>query len=166
MGEGLEGGLIQMERMLEIPVSVVHTEAIRSMRVIGESRGWGMRRFEESTMVHRWAIIVPIAKRARVLGLEVEEGEAEGLASRAGSYVPGSAGRLSFVSFRIPERIEGSEWSDFLEEWSRNLPRCPWMWTFMERSIIGYLLPEFRSSRKLFYREGIDISSWRCLKDE
>ena len=31
MGEGLEGGLIQMERMLEIPVSVVPTEAILSL---------------------------------------------------------------------------------------------------------------------------------------
>jgi len=166
MGEGLEGVLIEMERMLEIPVSVVPTEAIRSMRIIGESRGWEMRRFEESTMVHRWAIIVPIAKRARVLGLAVDEGEAAGLSIRSWSYVPGSAGRLSFVSFRIPERFGGSEWREFLEEWSRNLPRCPWKWTFMERSVIGYLLPEFRNSRKLFYNEGIDINGWNDNKDE
>ncbi len=161
MGEGLEDGLILMQRMLEIPVSILPTEAIRAMRIIGESRGWEMRRFEESTMVHRWAIIVPIAKRARVLGLAVGKGEAEGFSIRSWSYVPGSAGRLSFVSFRIPEWFEGEEWQSFLEEWSRLLPRCPWRWTFMERSVIGYLLPEFRSSRKIFSREGVDIKGWQ-----
>ena len=165
MGEGLEGGLRQMERMLEIPVSIVPTEAIRSMRIIGESRGWEMGRFEESTLVHRWAIIVPIAKRARVLGLKVIEGEAEGLAIRTWSYVPGSSGRLSFVSFRIPESFDNEKWRVFVVEWSRNLPRCPWKWTFMERSIIGYLLPEFRKSRKLFSKEGVDIDSWESSQD-
>ena len=39
MGEGLEDGVILMERMLEIPVSIVPTEAIRSFRVIGEKKG-------------------------------------------------------------------------------------------------------------------------------
>ena len=60
-----------MERMLEIPVSIVPTEAIRALREIGETRDWVMNRFEESTIVHRWAIIVPLTKRARVLGLSV-----------------------------------------------------------------------------------------------
>ena len=165
MGEGLEGGLIQMERMLEIPVSIVPTEAIRAMRIIGESRGWEMGRFEESTMVHRWAIIVPIAKRARVLGLKVIQGEAEGLAIRSWSYVPGSSGRLSFVSFRVPERMEGEKWKEFLIEWTDKLPRCPWKWTFMERSIIGYLLPEFRKSRKIFSKEGVNIGGWSDSQD-
>ena len=82
MGEGLEGGLRPMERMLEIPVSILPTEAIRAMRIVGESRGWEMGRFEETTLVQRWAIMVPIAKRGRVLGLKVLAGEAEGLAIR------------------------------------------------------------------------------------
>ena len=165
MGEGLEGGLRRMERMLEIPVSIVPTEAIRAMRIIGESRGWEMGRFEETTLVQRWAIIVPIAKRARVLGLKVLSGEAEGLAIRTWSYVPGSSGRMSFVTFRIPELFEGEKWEGFLLEWSRMLPRCPWKWTFMERSVIGYLLPEFRNSRKLFSKEGLDIGSWESSQD-
>ncbi len=165
MGEGLEGGLRRMERMLEIPVSIVPTEAIRAMRIIGESRGWKMGRFEETTLVQRWAIIVPIAKRARVLGLKVVSGKAEGLEIRTWSYVPGSSGRMSFVSFRIPESFDGDEWSVFLAEWSRMLPRCPWKWTFMERSVIGYLLPEFRSSRKIFSKEGLEIGSWESSGD-
>ena len=149
-----------MERMLEIPVSVVPTEAIRAMREIGESRDWVMRRIEESTIVHRWAIIVPLAKRARVLGLSVEGGEADGLTIKTWSNVPGSAGRLSFVSFRVPEDFDGPNWVDFLREWTRGLPRCPWRWSFMERSMIGYLLPEFRTSRKIFSGEGVEIKSW------
>ena len=37
MGEGLEGVPMTIERMLEIPVSIVPTDAIRAMRLIGES---------------------------------------------------------------------------------------------------------------------------------
>ena len=164
MGEGLEGVPMSMERMLEIPVSIVPTEAIRAMRIVGENREWEMSRFQDSTFVHRWAIIVPIAKRARVLGLRVVDGEAKGLEIRSWSYVPGSSGRISFVSFRIPEGFDEG-WKEFLKEWTELLPRCPWRWTFMERSIIGYLLPEFRKSRKLFSKEGLDIGDWRSLRD-
>ena len=60
-----------MERMLEIPVSVNPTDAIRAMRVIGEESGWQMSRIEETKIVQRWAIIAPMANRARVLGLVV-----------------------------------------------------------------------------------------------
>ena len=164
MGEGLEGGPMSRERMLEIPVSIVPTEAIRAMRIIGESRGWEMSRFQDSTLVHRWAIIVPIAKRARVLGLKVTDGEAKGLEIRSWSYVPGSSGRLSFVTFRIPEEFNEG-WEEFLNQWTTKLPRCPWRWTFIERSIIGYLLPEFRKSRKIFSKEGMDIGDWKGLQD-
>ncbi len=165
MGEGLDDGLRQMERMLEIPVSIVPTEAVRAMRVIGERRGWEMGRFEETTLVQRWAIIVPIAKRARVLGLKVIGGGAEGLTIRTWSYVPGSSGRMSFVSFRIPELFDNDKWREFLVEWSGILPRCPWKWTFTERSVIGYLLPEFRKSRKLFSEEGVEIDNWERSQD-
>ena len=161
MGESLEGAPKPMERQLEIPVSITPTDAIRAMRVIGESRGWRMHRIEETTMVHRWAIIVPLAKRARELGLVVDEGEGEGLTLRSWSYVPGSAGRMSFVSFNIPELFDGSVWAYFLREWVALQPRCPWKWSFWERSIIGYLLPEFRRSRKQFANEGVGIKNWQ-----
>ncbi len=148
-------------RLLEIPVSITPTDAIRALREIGESKGWGMRRIQESRMVHRWAIVVPISRQARVLGLVVEDGEAAGLSIRSWSYVPGSAGRLSTVSFEVPRQMEGENWTSLLREWSDSLPRCPWKWSFGERSMIGYFLPEFRRSRVLFRGERVDIDGWK-----
>ena len=148
-------------RLLEIPVSITPTDAIRALREIGESKGWEMRRIQESRMVHRWAIVVPISRQARVLGLVVEDGEAAGLSIRSWSYVPGSAGRLSTVSFEVPRQMEGENWTSLLREWSDSLPRCPWKWSFGERAMIGYFLPEFRRSRVLFRGERIDIDDWK-----
>ena len=161
MGESLEAESMASSRLLEIPVSITPTDAIRALREIGESKGWEMRRIQESRMVHRWAIVVPISRQARVLGLVVEDGEAAGLSIRSWSYVPGSAGRLSTVSFEVPRQMEGENWTSLLREWSDSLPRCPWKWSFGERSMIGYFLPEFRRSRVLFRGERIDIDDWK-----
>ena len=161
MGESLEGISMAPSRLLEIPVSIAPTDAIRALRLIGESRGWSMHRIEESRMVHRWAIVVPISRQARVLGLVVDDGEAVGLSIRSWSYIPGSAGRLSTVSFEVPRQLEGESWTSLLREWSDSLPRCPWKWSFGERSMIGYFLPEFRRSRVLFRGERIDIDNWQ-----
>jgi hypothetical protein len=161
MGESLEAEVMASSRLLEIPVSITPTDAIRALREIGESRGWEMRRIQESRMVHRWAIVVPISRQARVLGLVMEDGEAAGLSIRSWSYVPGSAGRLSTVSFEVPRQMEGENWTLLLREWSDSLPRCPWKWSFGERSMIGYFLPEFRRSRVLFRGERVDIDGWK-----
>ena len=122
-----------VSRLIEIPVSVTPTDGIRALRRIGEARGWTMRRVQESRMVHRWAIIVPISRQVRVLGLVVEDGEAIGLSIRSWSFVPGSAGRLSMVAFEVPRGLEGEKWKELLTEWAESLPRCPWKWSFGER---------------------------------
>ena len=66
-------------RVLEIPVSITATDAVRYFRITCDNRGWPGSRLEESKVVHRWAIIMPITNSARVLGMEVGEGIAEGL---------------------------------------------------------------------------------------
>ena len=73
-----------------------------------------MRRVQETRMVHRWAIIVPISRQARVLGLVVEDGEAIGLSISSWSFVPGSAGRLSMVDFEVHRSIEFEKWKELL----------------------------------------------------
>jgi len=40
------------------------------------------------------------------------------------------------------------------------------VWSFSERSMIGYFLPEFRRSRSLFSSEGVDISHWEAIDSE
>ena len=148
-------------RTIEIPVSINPTDAIRAMREIGESKGWSMKRIDDSTIVQRWAIIVPITRSTRVLGIQVKGGISDGLELRTWSFIPGSAGRLSFVSFTVPDLFDGLDWEVFLNEWIARLPRCPWKWSFMERSVIGYLIPEFRISRKKFANEGIELKNWK-----
>ena len=61
-----------------------------------------MTRLEESRVVHRWAIIMPIARSARVIGLSIDSGPGVGLSLRSWSYTPGSAGSITMVSFEIP----------------------------------------------------------------
>lgn len=147
-------------RLLEIPVSVQPVDAIRAMRLIAESRGWQTKLIEESRMVHRWAIVMPITRQARVIGFHVTSGEATGFSIRTWSQTPGSAGSLVFVSFEIPRQLEGDRWDSIIKEWVKGLPRCPWKWTFGERSRLGYMLPEFKRSRVQFTKQGIDTKSW------
>ena len=86
MGESLDDESMASSRLLEIPVSIAPTDAVRALRLLGESRGWSMHRIEESRMVHRWAIVAPISRQARVLGLVVDGGEAAGLSIRCLLY--------------------------------------------------------------------------------
>tara|TARA_B100000035_G_scaffold255340_1_gene224958 strand:+ start:592 stop:1035 length:444 start_codon:yes stop_codon:yes gene_type:complete len=142
-------------RILEIPVSITPTDAIRYFRIACDKRGWEGTRLEESRVVHRWAIIMPISNSARVIGLSINNGAAEGLSLRSWGYTPGSAGSITMVSFEIPTAMENEEWSSFLSEWYQSLPRCPWKWSFWERSMIGYFSPEFKKSKKAFLSEGV-----------
>ena len=165
MGEGLEGFLMMSSRIVEIPVSVTPTDAIRAIREIGEHNNWKMRRLEEAKMVSRWAIVMPISKMARVLGITVEDGEAKGFSMRVWSHTPGSAGKITKVSFEIPIEIDGEIWTKILNQWVSRFERCPWKWSFGERSMIGYFQPEFYKSRSQLKKEGIDITKWDVKSD-
>ncbi|MFL2974094.1 MAG: hypothetical protein ACJZ4F_03875 [Candidatus Thalassarchaeaceae archaeon] len=147
-------------RLVEIPVSVTPTDAIRAIREIGEHNNWKMRRLEEAKMVNRWAIVMPISKMARVLGISVEDGEAKGFSMRVWSHTPGSAGKITKVSFEIPIEIDGEIWTKILNQWVSRFERCPWKWSFGERSMIGYFQPEFYKSKSQLKKEGIDITKW------
>ena len=147
-------------RLLEIPVNLEPIDVIRAMRLIAESNNWETKRIEDTKMVHRWAIIVPITSQARVIGFKVNSNKMKDFTIRSWSQTPGSAGKITYVSFEIPKSIEGEIWKGILQEWISLLPKCPWKWTFLEKSMIGYMIPEFRRSIKLFKKEGIDIKIW------
>ena len=117
-------------------------------------------------MVHRWAIIVPITSQARVIGFKVNSNQMNNFTIRSWSQTPGSAGKITYVSFEIPHNIEGNVWKKILQEWVNLSPKCPWEWSFLEKSMIGYMIPEFRKSIKLFKKEGIDIKNWKSILEK
>ena len=153
-------------RLLEIPVNVEPIQVIRSMRLIAESNNWTTTRIEDTKMVHRWAIIVPITRQARVIGFKVNSNQMNNFTIRSWSQTPGSAGKITYVSFEIPQNIEGNIWKKILQEWVNLSPKCPWKWSFLEKSLIGYMIPEFRKSIKLFKKEGIDIKNWESILEK
>jgi hypothetical protein len=71
----------------------------------------------------------------------------------------GSAGAINVASWILPGGINDRTISSLLKSWVANLPRCPWHWTFYERSKIGYLLPVWRRSKKAFLRLGFNTRS-------
>ena len=99
-------------RLLEIPVNVEPIQVIRSMRLIAESNNWNTTRIEDTKMVHRWAIIVPITSQARVIGFKVNSNQMNNFTIRSWSQTPGSAGKITYVSFEIPQNIEGNVWDN------------------------------------------------------
>ena len=143
------------ERLLKLETSVTPATAVRALRQLATSAGWKCHRISGSRLVDRWAIIMPIAQATRSLGLVIDDGPLAPLAVQAHSHVQGSAGSICIVEWLIPDSIEGDDWRLLLKHWVTRHPRCPWRWTFRERSLIGFLLPVFRRSRRTFSDEGI-----------
>ena len=63
-----------------------------------------MNRINDSTIVQRWAIIVPITRSTRVLGIQVNGGKSDGLLLRTWSFIPGS-GWKNFFCFLFYSRF-------------------------------------------------------------
>ncbi len=118
-------------------------------------------------MVHRLAIVMPIERHVRTFGVVIDSGPLEGAAMQAWSHVAGSAGALTMTEWVLPE-IDKEVWPRFIRAWAARLDRAPWRWTFGERSRIGYLLPEFRRSRRAFRAWGCDVGkgAWPPTMDD
>jgi len=141
---------------LEVSVSPVH--AIKTLRLLAEEAGWAMERHEGSRLVDRFAIIMPMAQSTRTLGIRLLDGPLRGLEMTTWSETRGSAGSLNVASWVMPGGVELPLNQNLLEHWVSRVPRCPWRWTFSERSKIGYMLPVWRKSRKKFREMGFDVS--------
>lgn len=145
--------LKRKEFKLEVSTSPI--ENIKAFRRITSSNEWDTTRHEGSRLVDRFAIIMPMAQSARTLGLEVMNGPLQGLEMHSWAETKGSAGAINMVAWTIPGGEGNEEARELIREWAKSLPRCPWKWTFGERSRIGYLLPVFRRSRKTFAKLGL-----------
>ncbi|MEE2811803.1 MAG: hypothetical protein VX627_02095 [Candidatus Thermoplasmatota archaeon] len=145
-------------RRVTLEVSVTPTQAIRAFRQIADASGWDWNREEGSRMVDRWMVIVPLTRTTRTFRIIINNGEGAGLSLTAWQEIGGSAGGVTKVEWIIPGHLTGKPLQELLQAWSAKHPRCPWRWTFWERSIIGYLLPVWRRSRKDFNKFGFDTS--------
>ena len=141
----------------ELSVSPVY--CIRSVRLVAEQAGWTLQRHEGSRMVDRFAIIMPMTQTTRTLGLKVMDGPLRGLELTCWAETKGSAGAINIASWILPGGLENELIRDLLRNWVIGLPRCPWYWTFYERSKIGYLLPVWRKSKRSFSKLGFSSRS-------
>ena len=145
--------LRRKEFVLEVSTSPIAN--IKAFRNIADSNEWTLTSHEGSRLVDRFAIIMPMAQSARTLGLEILDGPLQGLELHSWAETKGSAGAINMASWIIPGGEDNTEAMDMIRKWAKLLPRCPWKWTFGERSRIGYLLPVFRRSRKKFAKLGL-----------
>ena len=152
------------KRELTYEVSTSPIENIKAMRNLVSENGWEMRRHEGSRLVDRFAIIMPMTQSARTLGIEVLDGPLQGLELHSWAETKGSSGAINMAAWTIPGGQENTEAMDLIRNWALSLPRCPWKWTFGERSKIGYLLPVWRRSRRAFRKLG--LKTWNPSESE
>ena len=146
-------------RHLKVETCISPTDAIRALRQLVVEANWSARRISGSRLIDRWAVIVPIAQAARTIGIVIENGPLKDVGMEAYSHVQGAAGSLTIVEWLIPNELE-KEWRTLFAQWAARLPKCPWKWTFGERSTIGFLLPVWRRSKRTFKNQGVNVNKW------
>ncbi|MBT6527470.1 MAG: hypothetical protein HN765_03670 [Euryarchaeota archaeon] len=141
----------------DFEVSVSPVQSIKVFRLLAEEAGWSMERHEGSRMVDRFAIIMPMTQTTRTLGLRILDGPLRGLEVTSWAETRGSSGALNMISWVLPGGLEVPLTQLLLQHWVARLPRCPWRWSFGERSKIGFLLPVWKKSRKNFAKLGFSV---------
>jgi len=99
-----------------------------------------------------------MAQSARTLGVKILDGPMKGTELTCWSETRGSAGAVNIASWLVPGGHEQPQPLAMIQHWVARFSRCPWRWSFGERSKVGYLLPVWRKSRKSFISLGFDTS--------
>ncbi len=149
-------------RSVTLEVNTTPSQAIRAFRHLIQEAGWEWEREEGSRIVDRMMIIMPIAKATRTFRIAAISGEGQGLTLTAWEEVPGSSGGITKVEWVVPGHLTGQPFRELLQAWCARQPQCPWRWSFGQRSMIGFLLPVWRRSRREFKKFGLDTrkKSW------
>ena len=142
----------------DLEVSVSPVQCVKAFRKLIEEIGWQIERHEGARLVDRFAIIIPMAQSTRTIGIKILDGPLRGLELACWSETRGSHGAINIASFLLPGGPDLPITKSLIENWVAILPRCPWRWTFSERSQVGYLLPVWRKARKNFNALGFDTS--------
>ena len=142
----------------DLEVSVSPVQCVKAFRKLVEQAGWEIERHEGARLVDRFAIIIPMAQSTRTIGIKILDGPLRGLELACWSETRGSHGAINIASFLLPGGPNLPVTKSLIDNWVASLPRCPWRWTFGERSKIGFLLPVWRKARKKFTSLGFDTS--------
>ena len=145
-------------RSVTLEVNITPTQAIRSLRELAEAADWEWGREEGSRLVDRMMIIMPIARATRTFRMAILSGDGKGLILTAWEEVPGSKGGITKVEWIVPGHLTGGPFRELLAAWCARHPNCPWRWSFGQRSMIGFLLPVWRRSRREFHRFGLNTT--------
>ena len=145
-------------RSATLKTNVTPTQAIRALRELCGSAGWEWKREEGSRVVDRMMIIMPIARVTKTFRIIVTSGTAEGLSLTAWEEVSGSSGGITQTEWIVPGHLTGGPFNHLLAAWCARHPNCPWRWSFGQRSVIGFLLPVWRRSRRQFSKFSINTS--------
>ena len=154
-------------RSVTLEVNITPTQAIRALRELAQAANWEWERDEGSRLVDRMMVIMPIARATRTFRIAILTGDGRGLILTAWEEVAGSAGGVTKVEWIVPGHLTGEPFKELLRAWCSRHPNCPWRWSFSQRSMIGFLLPVWKRSRREFKKFGFETSkkSWPVEAD-
>ena len=154
-------------RSVTLEVNITPTQAVRALRELAQSADWEWKREEGKRLVDRMMVIMPITNATRTFRLAVVSGERKGIVMTAWQEVAGSSGGITKVEWIIPGHLTEQPFRELLRAWCARHPNCPWRWSFGQRSVIGFLLPVWRRSRREFRKFGLDTkkSGWPLEAD-
>ena len=143
-------------RIVTLEVNITPTQAVRALRELAQSADWEWKREEGKRLVDRMMVIMPITNATRTFRLAVVSGEGKGIVMTAWQEVAGSSGGITKVEWIVPGHLTEQPFRDVLRAWCARHPNCPWRWSFGQRSVIGFLLPVWRRSRREFRKFGFE----------
>ncbi len=149
-------------RIVTLEVNITPTQAVRALRELAQSADWEWKREEGKRLVDRMMVIMPITNATRTFRLAVVSGEGKGIVMTAWQEVAGSSGGITKVEWIVPGHLTEQPFRDVLRAWCARHPNCPWRWSFGQRSVIGFLLPVWRRSRRECRKYGFETkkSGW------
>ncbi len=149
-------------RSVTLEVNITPTQAIRALRELAQAADWEWERDEGSRLVDRMMVIMPIARATRTFRIAILTGDGRGLILTAWEEVAGSAGGITKVEWIVPGHLTGEPFKELLRAWCSRHPNCPWRWSFAQGSLVGFLLPVWKRSRREFKKFGFETSkkSW------
>ena len=143
-----------------LAISVSPKQALFAFRSVAKKKGWKIHVTEGTKIVSRFVIIAPLTSAVTTIEASIYD-PGPNIRMKVWSASPTSGGILHHIEWAGLDDNAIAQLQKFVVEWTTYCPRAPWKWTFGERSRVGYLLPEYRKTKKWFKKIGINTNSWK-----